>query len=90
MGLPGERRRRARRRSRCCADVAEARDPELVKTLDERFDALNALLATHGSLEAGFKYYDELSQAEVQALAAAVDALSEPLSKLTSTITGAG
>ena len=71
-------------------EVAEARDPELAKTLDERFDALNALLATHGSLEAGFKHYDELSQDEIQALAAAVDALSEPLSKLTSTITGAG
>jgi iron uptake system component EfeO len=71
-------------------EIAEARDPELVKTLDERFDALNALLATHGSLEAGFKHYDELSQDEIQALAAAVDALSEPLSKLTSTITGAG
>jgi len=71
-------------------EIAEARDPELVRTLDERFDALNALLATHGSLEAGFKHYDELSQDEIQALAAAVDALSEPLSKLTSTITGAG
>ena len=65
-------------------DVAEARDPALVTTLDERFDALNALLATHGSLEAGFKHYDELAQDEVQALAAAVDALSEPLSRLTS------
>ena len=71
-------------------EVAESRDPELARTLDERFDALNALLATHGSLEAGFKHYDELSQDEIQALAAAVDALSEPLSKLTSTITGAG
>jgi iron uptake system component EfeO len=71
-------------------DVAEAEDAALVKTLDERFTALKDLLATHGSVEAGFKGYDELTQAEVQALAAAVDALSEPLSTLTATITGAG
>ncbi len=71
-------------------DVAEAEDAALVTTLDERFEALNALLATHGSLDAGFKGYDELSQAEIQALAAAVDALGEPLSTLTATITGAG
>ena len=71
-------------------DVAAAEDAELVATLDERFTALKALLATHGSIEAGFTSYDELSQEEIQALAAAVDALGEPLSTLTSTITGAG
>jgi len=71
-------------------DVAAVEDAALVTTLDERFEALKALLATHGSVEAGFKGYDELSQAEIQALAAAVDALGEPLSTLTATITGAG
>jgi iron uptake system component EfeO len=71
-------------------DVAAAEDAALVTTLDERFEALKALLATHGSVEAGFKGYDELTQAEIQALAAAVDALGEPLSTLTATITGAG
>ena len=70
--------------------VASARDPELVETLETRFDELNALLATHGSLASGFKAYDELSAAEVQALAAAVDAVGEPLSRLTTTVTGAG
>ena len=70
--------------------VASARDPELVETLETRFDELNALLATHGSLASGFKAYDELSTAEVQALAAAVDAVGEPLSRLTTTVTGAG
>ena len=70
--------------------VASARDPELVETLETRFDELNALLATHGSLEAGFKPYDQLTDAEVQALAAAVDAVGEPLSRLTTTVTGAG
>ena len=70
--------------------VVAARDADLVATLDARFDALNALLATHGSIEDGFDAYTDLSPAEVQALAAAVDALSEPLSRLTTTVTGAG
>ena len=70
--------------------IAAAEDAQLVTTLDERFEALTALLATQGSVDAGFKGYDELTQAEIQALAAAVDALSEPLSRLTATITGAG
>ena len=70
--------------------VAEAEDPELVTTLVTRFDELNALLAQHGSIEEGFSSYDELTTAEVQALAAAVDAVGEPLSRLTTTITGAG
>jgi iron uptake system component EfeO len=71
-------------------DVAQAEDAALVTTLDERFDALDALLARHGSIEAGFTFYDQLSEAEIQELAAAVDALGEPLSRLTTTITGAG
>ena len=71
-------------------NVAEAEDPELVGTLVTQFDELNALLAEHGSIEEGFSSYDELTTAEVQALAAAVDAVGEPLSRLTTTITGAG
>ena len=71
-------------------DVAQAEDPELVTTLTQRFDALNALLAKHGSIEKGFTLYDALSAAEITELAAAVDALGEPLSRLTTTITGAG
>ncbi len=68
--------------------VAESEDPELVTTLVTRFDELNALLAEHGSIEEGFRLYDELSTAEVQALGATVDAVGEPLSRLTTTITG--
>ena len=70
--------------------MAEAEDPELVTTFVARLDELNALLAEHGSIEEGFSSYDELTTAEVQALAAAVDAVGEPLSRLTTTITGAG
>ena len=71
------------------ADVVEDRDPDLAATLLERFTALDALLATHGSVETGFTSYDELSEREVKELSAAVDALSEPLSELTAVVTGA-
>jgi len=70
-------------------ELAEREDPQLAATLVERFEALNALLAAHGSIEDGFVGYDTLSTAQVQALAAAVDALAEPLSRLTATVTGA-
>ncbi len=71
-------------------DIVGAKDPELVRTLDERFAALNALLAKQGSIAAGFVSYDKLSTAEIQELAAAVDAVGEPLSRLTAAVTGAG
>jgi iron uptake system component EfeO len=71
-------------------DVVAARDPALVATLDGRLAALNALLAAKGSVDAGFASYATLTTAEVQALAAAVDAVSEPLSRLTAAVTGAG
>lgn len=70
-------------------DVAEAEDPELVATLDERFAALRELLAEQGSVDTGFPTYDALAQDDIKALAAAVDAVSEPLSQLTATVTGA-
>ena len=71
-------------------EVAEAEDPALVAELQEQFDALNALLAEHGSIEADFAGYDELTEDQVRALAAAVDAVGEPLSRLTAVVTGAG
>ena len=38
VGLPGQRRRRVRRRSRCCATSPRPRTPSWSTTLDERFD----------------------------------------------------
>ncbi|MDM7830848.1 iron uptake system protein EfeO [Cellulomonas edaphi] len=71
------------------ADVVEAADPELAAELESRFTEIDALLAEQGSIEKGFTFYDKLSQDQVKALATAVDALSEPLSRLTATVTGA-
>jgi iron uptake system component EfeO len=69
--------------------VAEQEDPELVQQLDDRFAALDDLLAQYGSIDAGFVSYDQLTTDQVAELAAAVDAVSEPLSHLTAVITDA-
>jgi iron uptake system component EfeO len=70
------------------SDVVEAQDPDLATELESRFTALQTLLTEQGSVEEGFTSYDKLTDAQVKALAAAVDALAEPLSQLTATVTG--
>ncbi|OIH86658.1 PbrT family lead (Pb2+) uptake porter [Arthrobacter sp. UCD-GKA] len=60
-------------------------DAELDATLQKNFDALQKLLDGHKKGQ-GFVFYDELDQAQVQELSAAVDALAEPLSKLTAAV----
>jgi len=70
-------------------DVADAADPELVRTLDARFADLTALVTAQGSTETGFTPFDALSADQVKQIAAAVDAVSEPLSRLTATVTSA-
>ena len=79
----------AREAFQAVAAVVRAKDDALADELDQRFDALTALLARYGSVDAGFTPYDELTPDQVKQLAAAVDALSEPLSRLTTTVTGA-
>lgn len=60
-------------------------DQELDATLQANFDALQKLLDQYKKGE-GFMFYDELDTAQVQELGAAVDALAEPLSKLTAAV----
>jgi iron uptake system component EfeO len=69
-------------------DIVEAKDPELVTTIDERFDSLEKTLSAYGSLDAGFVSYTELTTDQVKQLADGVSALSEPLSRLTATLVG--
>ncbi|WKN49836.1 iron uptake system protein EfeO [Nocardioides sp. Arc9.136] len=61
------------------------KDPELAEQLDTRFAALQDLLDEQREGE-GFVSYDDLSQPEVKALSDAVNALSEPLSRLTAAV----
>ena len=66
--------------------LLQKRDAELDQQIDAKFLALQALLDTHKSGD-GFKYYNELTPAEVKALSDAVNALSEPLAKLSAAVT---
>jgi iron uptake system component EfeO len=65
--------------------IVEGKDPELATELETRFTELQALLDSH-RVGDGFKYYDELTPDEVKALSDAVNALSEPLSRLTAAV----
>ncbi|WP_062387340.1 iron uptake system protein EfeO [Demequina iriomotensis] len=64
-------------------DVVAESDPALVEELDSRFAELEGLLAQHGSVDEGFVLYTELTDDQIVELARAVDALGEPLSRLT-------
>ncbi len=67
--------------------ILETKDPELGATLAQRFDELQALLDVQRAGD-GFKTYDQLTKAEIREFATAVNALSEPLSKLTAAVLG--
>lgn len=61
---------------------------KLVADLDERFGAMKDLLGEYGSYEKGFVSYDTVDQKKRNALGAQLNALSEPLSRLTFTVLG--
>ncbi|MCU1566653.1 MAG: hypothetical protein JWQ56_1590 [Pseudarthrobacter sp.] len=63
----------------------EQKDPELSASLEEKFTALQDGLKAYAQGD-GFTYYNELSQEQVQQLAALVDSLGEPLSQLTAAV----
>ncbi len=65
--------------------VVEQKDPELAAQLDTQFAALQAELDKYRKGD-GFVLYTDLSAEQIKALAAAVDALGEPLSQLTATV----
>lgn len=67
--------------------LAEANGSEdLVAELDTAFDDMFALLGTYGSYEEGFVFYDTVGEGERQELAAKLNALSEPMSRLTAAV----
>ena len=61
---------------------------KLVASITKEFTALDALLATYGSIETGYTAYDQVSDAQRKALSDQVNALAEPLSQLTHTVLG--
>jgi len=65
--------------------IVAPKDPALTKQLDERFQALQALLDQQKRGD-GFVFYGQVSDADKKALSDAVNALSEPLSRLTAAV----
>jgi len=65
--------------------VVERKDPALAATLDAEFANVQALLDQYRDGD-GFVYYTDLTPEQVKELAAAVDALGEPLSGLTAVV----
>ena len=71
------------------------KDPKLVATLDQRFPALTKLLQTHLAKPGDTGYipgspyisYDALTKDQVKALAVEVDAISEPLGRISGAVT---
>ncbi|GAA1650822.1 iron uptake system protein EfeO [Georgenia ruanii] len=61
--------------------LVEQNAPELATQLDERFVAVDAALARHRDGD-GFASYDTVEEVDRRELARVVDALSEPLSRL--------
>jgi iron uptake system component EfeO len=65
--------------------LLKQKDPELDSQIAAKFAAVQALLDAQ-RVGDGFKTYDQLSQAEIRELSDAVNALSEPLSKLAAAV----
>ena len=61
------------------------KDADLAEQLTTRFDELQALLDQQREGD-GFVTYDELTPDEIKQLSDAVNALSEPLSRLTAVV----
>ena len=66
--------------------VVAERDPALASTLDEKFKAVDTVLEKYRKGD-GFKFYNELTEADTKAMAEAVDALGEPISKVAEVVT---
>jgi iron uptake system component EfeO len=65
--------------------VLSEKDPALKTSLDQRFGRLQALLDTYRSKDT-FVSYSTVTQSQRRTLSAAVDALSEPLSKVAAAV----
>lgn len=60
----------------------EAKDTALATTLEEKFKAVNDLLAKYETNDGGYVSYEELKPEDTKALSNAVNQLGEPLSQM--------
>ena len=68
-------------------EILEAKDPGLSRRIGQAFTALQELLDRYRTGSQGFVSYDTVTDAQRKELSDAVNALAEPLSKLTGAIT---
>ncbi|MEJ3404704.1 iron uptake system protein EfeO [Rathayibacter sp. YIM 133350] len=61
---------------------------KLAGRIDAEFTSLNTLLAQYGSIDAGFVNYHDVTDAQKKELSDQVNALAEPLSRLTALVLG--
>ena len=66
--------------------VIDDKDKQLGPTLDERFKAVDDLLATYQTAD-GYKLYTDLTDADKKKMSEAVDALAEPVSQVAGVVT---
>lgn len=64
----------------------DAAGKKLVAQIDADFTTLATTLSQYGSIATGYKYYTELSTAQIKELSDQVNALAEPLSKITAVV----
>lgn len=69
--------------------ILEKKNPELSKTIQQKFEAVQAQL---DKLKEGdeFKYFDKITDEEKRNLSDALTALAEPISQMTSAVVGEG
>jgi iron uptake system component EfeO len=67
--------------------VIDERNPDLGKTLDEKFGAVDDILAKH-QVGDGYKLYPQLTPADIKEMSEAVDALGEPISQVAEVVAG--
>ena len=67
--------------------LLEVKDPALAKQIQTAFDALQVQLDKYKTGDDSFVFYDKVTEAQRKQLSDAVNALAEPLSKMTGAIT---
>ncbi len=66
--------------------MLEVKDAALSAEIGARFESLQQLLEGHRTADGGFVFYDTVDASSRKSLSDAVNALGEPLSKMTGAI----
>ena len=67
--------------------ILKQKDPKLAQDIEKKFDAVQNLLNKYKKGD-GYALYTELTKDQIRELSDAVEALSEPVSKMTEVVTG--